>query len=464
MQKTDDVLFRQWGEVCTNLQRELGDKIAVRWLTKLIPSALKDNQLHLLAPSPCIQELVKKNYADQILSFWQMQDPHIEKLSFELKKHDEPVLKSESAFKPEIKPAKPAPAKHVEQKIVDTDGEVISSFLDPTHTFDTFVVGKPNEFAYAAAKRLAEEESISFNPLYLHSSVGLGKTHLMHAIAWRMNELYPDKTVLYLSAEQFFHRFIKAMRSNNTEAFRDLFRSVDVLMVDDVQFIFGKKATQEEFFHTFNTLIAKGKKIILSADSSPADLHGIEERLQTRIAQGLVVDIHPTSYELRLGILQEKASQKSVAVPYEVLDFLAQNITSNVRELEGALNRLAAHAELIGGEINMQTVRQVLKDILKTHEKAVTVPDIQKMTADYYGLKIADLKSVRRERRIARPRQLAMYLSKQMTTLSLPDIAAHFGRDHTTIIHAVKLIESLIQNDHQLGKDMQNIIARLKEG
>lgn len=176
------------------------------------------------------------------------------------------------------------------------------------------------------------------------------------------------------------------------------------------------------------------------------------------------MDIHPTSYELRLGILQEKASQKSVAIPYEVLDFLAQNITSNVRELEGALNRLVAHVELIGGEINMQTVRLVLKDILKTHEKAVAVPDIQKITADYYGLKIADLKSVRRERRIARPRQLAMYLSKQMTTLSLPDIASHFGRDHTTIIHAVKLIESLLQNDHQLGKDMQNIVSRLKEG
>lgn len=458
MQQTDDVLFRQWGEVCTHLQRELGDKIAVRWLTKLIPSALKDNQLHLLAPSPCIQELVKKNYADQILSLWQLQDPQIEKLSFDLKKHEAPTLKAEN------KSIEVAPIKHVEQKITDVEGEVISSYLDPSHTFDTFVVGKPNEFAYAAAKRLAEEKSISFNPLYLHSSVGLGKTHLMHAIAWRMSEMYPEKTVLYLSAEQFFHRFIKAMRFNNTEAFRDLFRSVDVLMIDDVQFIFGKKATQEEFFHTFNTLIAKGKKIILSADSSPTDLHGIEERLQTRIAQGLVVDIHPTSYELRLGILEEKASKKSVPIPYDVLDFLAQNITSNVRELEGALNRLVAHVELIGGEINMQTVRLVLRDILKTHEKTVTIDDIQKITADYYGLKIADLKSVRRERRLARPRQLAMYLSKQLTTLSLPDIASYFGRDHTTIMHAVKVIGGLLKNDSQLGKDMQNILARLKEG
>lgn len=460
MHETNDLLFKQWDSVCNQLQKELGDKIAVRWLTKLVPTELKDNHLHLMAPSPCIQELCKKNYADHILSLWQSENPGVQGIEFGLKPHEVPS-------KPvcnDMPVVSITPPKHVEQKIVDADGEIISSYLDPSHTFDSFVVGKPNEFAFAACKRIAEEKTISFNPLYLHSSVGLGKTHLMHSIAWRINEMYPNKTVLYLSSEQFFHRFIKAMRSNNTETFRDLFRSVDVLMIDDIQFIFGKKATQEEFFHTFNALIAKGKKIILSADSSPADLQGIEDRLKTRIAQGLVVDIHATSYELRLGILEEKVAAKGVPVPYDVLDFLAKNITSNVRELEGALNRLIAHAELIGGAINLQTVKSVLKDILKTHERQVSVPDIQRVTADYYGLKVADLKSTRRERRIARPRQLAMYLSKQMTTLSLPDLANHFERDHTTIIHAVKLIEDLLKSDHQMGKDMQNIMSRLQEG
>ncbi|MGN1063162.1 MAG: chromosomal replication initiator protein DnaA, partial [Alphaproteobacteria bacterium] len=294
-------------------------------------------------------------------------------------------------------------------------------------------------------------------------SVGLGKTHLMHAIAWRIQEMYPNKTVLYLSSEQFFHRFIKAMRSNNTEGFRDLFRSVDVLMIDDVQFIFGKKATQEEFFHTFNALIAQGKKIILSADSSPADLQGIEERLKTRIAQGLVVDIHPTSYELRLGILEGKVTARGLNVPYDVLDFLAKSITSNVRELEGALNRIVAHSELVGSTITLETVKVILKDILKVCERTVSVEEIQKETARFYGVGLNDLKSARRERKIARPRQLAMYLSKQMTTLSLPDIAAHFERDHTTVIHAVKLMETLLETDHQLGKDMQMIMMRLRE-
>lgn len=453
--QNNESLGRQWDTVCGQLRQQLGDKIAVRWLTKLVPAGLENNQLCLLAPSPCIQELVKKNYADQILSLWQGQDPAINSVKFGLKKSE--------AVAPVITPKTPIVTAHVEQKIVDADGEVISSYLDPSHTFDSFVVGKPNEFAYAAARRMAENKDTSFNPLYLHSSVGLGKTHLMHAIAWRMNELHPGKSVLYLSSEQFFHRFIKAMRSNNTESFRDLFRSVDVLMIDDIQFIFGKKATQEEFFHTFNALIAGGKKIILSADSAPSDLQGIEDRLKTRIAQGLVVDIHPTSYELRLGILQEKCQKRGIELPEDVSEFLAKNVVASVRELEGAMNRLVAHAELIGSTINLNTAKIVLKDILKTHERVVTVNDILHETAAHYNLTVTDLKSTRRDRRLARPRQLAMYLSKKLTTLSLPDIGGHFGRDHTTVIHAVKLIEGLLMSDVQMKSDLNILVSRLKE-
>lgn len=462
--KMTDTLFKQWNTVCGQLQEELGDKIAVRWLTKLVPAKLENNQLHLMAPSPCIQELVKKNYADHILTLWQEQNPSITELKFALKS----IVKKNS----EPKPAKPTieptaiisavPIKNTPRKIIDADGEVVSSYLDPSHTFASFVVGKTNQFAFAAAKRVAEELNSPFNPLFLHSSVGLGKTHLMHAIAWRVQELYPTKAVLYLSAEQFFHRFIKAMRAHNTDSFRDLFRSVDVLMIDDVQFILGKKATQEEFFHTFNALIACGKKIILSADSAPCDLQGIEERLKARISQGLVVDIHPTSYELRIGILEGKVAQQRLNISFDVLDYLARKITSNVRELEGALNRLVAHSQLIGTDINLGVVKGLLKDVLRTPQRVIHINDIQKITADFYGLTVADLKSTRRERRIARPRQLAMYLAKQMTTLSLPDIAQYFEKDHTTIMHAVRQIDNLLDRDDQLGKDIQKIMARLK--
>ena len=285
----------------------------------------------------------------------------------------------------------------------------------------------------------------------------------MHATAWLIKELYPEKTVLYLSSEQFFQHFVKALRYNNTESFHNLFRNVDVLMVDDIQFIFGKKATQEEFFHTFNALVSKGKKVILSSDTNPLDLQ-IDDRLKTRIAQGLVVNIQPTSFELRLGILNEKIKTIKTSVPSDVLEFLSQNITASVRELEGALKRVVARAELIGTPINVETTREILRDILQIYEKQITIADILEVTADYYGLKISDLKSVRRERRIARPRQMAMYLSKLLTSLSLPDIGMHFERDHTTILHAIRTIEDLVAKDEQLQDDLERLRVHLKEG
>lgn len=457
-----DTLTNEWLTVCGNLEKELGDRLALRWLKRIVPHSMENNQVCLFVPSPCIHELVKQNYADQILSLWQRENPQVDGLKFKLNPTGTTV--------PNLTPL-PQSQKEIRNIIpekqeisLEIDGETIPCFLDASHTFDSFVVGKSNEFAYAAARRVAEDESVSFNPLYIHASVGLGKTHLMHAVAWRMKEKYPEKTVLYLSSEQFFQHFIKALRHNNTDSFRDLFRTVDVLMIDDVQFIFGKKATQEEFFHTFNTLIARGKKIILSADSNPLDLQGIEDRLKTRIAQGLVVNIQPTSYELRLGILQEKVKTIKTPVSEEVLIFLAQNITASIRELEGALKRVVARAELIGTPINIETTKEVLKDVLQVYEKKFSVPEIQQLTADYYGLRLSDLNSTRRDRKIARPRQLAMYLSKILTSLSLPDIGNHFGRDHTTILHAIKTIEGLLKQDAQLQKDKEKIISRLKEG
>lgn len=465
-------LQKEWQAVCAILEKELGDKLAVRWLKRIAPEKSEAGKVYLTVPSPCILELVKRNYADQIQACWIKENPLVQEVIFEL--NTAPVREETPVCAPAAEPLKPlVPARHTmpvkayaPDKVtmqLHVDGEEMPCFLDKSHTFETFVVGPSNEFAYAAARRVAEDENVIFNPLYIHASVGLGKTHLMHAIAWRIKELHPDQNVLYLSSEQFFQHFIKALRQNNTDSFRQLFRSVDVLMIDDVQFIFGKKASQEEFFHTFNELIARGKKIILSADSNPMDLQGIEDRIKTRIAQGLVVQIQPTTYELRLGILQKRVHDSHINIPDNVIDFLAKNITASIRELEGALKRLIAHAELMRSPVTPETARQVLKDILQVYERQFSIAEIQQATATYYGLRLSDLKSTRRERKIARPRQLAMYLAKSLTSLSLPEIGAQFDRDHTTIIHAVRTIEDLLKADSQLLTDKENIVTRIKE-
>src|SRR5690606_27209484 len=255
--------------------------------------------------------------------------------------------------------------------------------LDPRFTFENFVVGKPNELAYAAARKIAESDKVDFNPLFLYGGVGLGKTHLMHAIAHAIKARAPNRQILYLSAEKFMYRFIRALRFKDTMAFKEQFRSVDVLMIDDVQFIAGKDSTQEEFFHTFNALIDQRKQIILSADKSPSDLDGIEERLKSRLSWGLVADIHPSTYELRHGILQAKAERSGAAVPPNVIEFLAHKITSNIRELEGALNRIVAHAELIGRPITLENTEDVLADLLRTYDRKVTLEDIQKKVCEH---------------------------------------------------------------------------------
>jgi chromosomal replication initiator protein len=332
----------------------------------------------------------------------------------------------------------------------------IEGSLDSRFTFDNFVVGKPNELAYAAAQRVSGSDEVLFNPLFLYGAVGLGKTHLMHSIAWDIRLRDPSRRVLYLSAEKFMYQFIRALRFKDTMAFKDQFRSVDVLMIDDVQFIGGKDSTQEEFFHTFNALVDQNRQVIISADKSPTDLEGLEERLRSRLGWGLVADIHPTTYELRLGILQSKVEKLGVAVPTKVLEFLAHKITSNVRELEGAMNRIAAHATLVGRDITLEATQEVLHDLLRSYERRVTIEEIQRQVASHYQIRIGDMHSARRSRSIARPRQIAMFLAKQLTQHSLPDIGRRFGgRDHTTVLHAVKKVDELCLIDKQFQDDVE---------
>ena len=297
--------------------------------------------------------------------------------------------------------------------------------------------------------------------MFLYGGVGLGKTHLLHAMALEINKNWPERKVLYLSAEKFMYQFIKALRFKDTMAFKQQFRSVDVLMIDDIQFIAGKDSTQEEFFHTFNTLIDHNHQVIISADRSPVDLDGIEERIRSRLGWGLVADIHPSDYELRLGVLQSKAEShvienSNIVIPDNLLEFLAQRIDSNIRVLEGALNRVIAYSSFANRPLSTDMAKEVLKDLIRASQRKTTIDDIQRKVADYYNLRLSDLLSARRSRTIARPRQIAMYLSKILTTRSLPEIGRKFGgRDHTTVIHAVKKIEDLRVGDVAIDEEVE---------
>ena len=345
----------------------------------------------------------------------------------------------------------------------EEERDSFSAQLDPRFTFENFVVGKSNELAHAAALKVAESKAVTFNPLFLYGGVGLGKTHLMHAIAWHIKKCHPERKVIYLSAEKFMYQFIKALRFKDTMAFKEQFRSVDVLMIDDVQFISGKDSTQEEFFHTFNALVDQNRQVIISADKSPSDLEGMEERMKSRLGWGLVADIHPTNYELRLGILQAKVDSLGTEVPSKVLEFLAHKISSNVRELEGALTRIVAHATLVGRDITLESTQDLLRDLLRANDRRVTVDEIQKKVAEYYNVRLSDMHSPRRARAVARPRQVAMYLCKTLTQRSLPEIGRKFGgRDHTTVMHAVKKIEELIVEEKTIAEDI-DLLRRMLE-
>ena len=433
-----------WPKITSELKKSLDKDTFQNWIKPIYFESLIDTSLTLSVPTRFLRDWIIKNYASVIKKAYMDQGHSIDKLAILVKENNNRII--------------PGTEVIFEDKDDDEDTyyDDISAPLDPKFTFDNFIVGKPNELAYAAAQRVAQSEVVSFNPLFLYGGVGLGKTHLMHAVAWNIKKRNPKKNVVYLTAEKFMYQFIKALRFKNIMSFKEQFRSVDVLMIDDVQFIIGKDNTQEEFFHTFNTLIDKKRQIIISADKSPADLDGLEDRLKSRLGWGLVADIHPLTYELRLGILQAKAEQKSLNLKQEVMEFLANKITNNVREMEGALNRLAVHASIQDSEISVDLVKDVLKDLLRTNSRKITIDEIQKKVVEHYNIKLSDMHSPRRSRSVARPRQVAMYLAKSITTRSLPEIGRKFGgRDHTTVIHAIKTIEEIMVNDPNLAEDIE---------
>lgn len=452
-----------WVDARNKIRAIVGESNFVTWIAPLELSAMEQGVARIAAPTNFVATWVSRNFAEPILGALNTCGAGVQRVEIAV----------------QTRPAA-APAERVRQALATPaeialrvaaprqDDDLPGATLDARFTFDNFVVGKPNALAHAAARRLAEGGRTTFNPLFLYGGVGLGKTHLMHAIAWELQARNPELRVLYLSAEQFMYRFVQALRERQIMDFKSLFRSVDILMVDDVQFIAGKESTQEEFFHTFNALIDQNKQIVISADRAPGEIKDLEERIKSRLSSGLVVDLHPTDYELRLGILQQKvdlnrAHYGDVTIAPEVLEFLAHRITTNVRVLEGALTRLFALASLLGREVTLDLAQDALADILRSSERKVTVEEIQRKVSDHYNIRLSDMIGPKRLRTIARPRQVAMYLAKTMTTRSLPEIGRRFGgRDHTTILHGVRKVEALRAADSQLAEDI-DLLRRLLE-
>lgn len=457
----------QWVRILERLHAEVGDVEYRNWLRQMTLVGVEGDEVTVHIPTRFLRDWVSDRYGARLNALWQAEDPSIRRVELRVGGVVEPtqtidVPVPEDVSEPAIPASVAAPDDRTDPK------SDIAAALDSRFTFDGFVVGKPNEFAYACARRVAEQPSAQgFNPLFLYGGVGLGKTHLMHAIAWELTKRNETPGLApiafaYMSAEKFMYRFIAAIRSHSTMEFKEQLRNVDVLMIDDLQFLIGKDNTQEEFFHTFNYLVEAGKQIVVSSDKSPSDLT-VEERLKTRLGCGMVADLHTTTYELRLSILETKAVRAGGSVPVKVLEYLAHKITSNVRELEGAMNRLIAHSNLFGRPVTLETTYEVLHDLLKAHDRRVTIDEIQKRVAEHYGIRVSDMSSARRARQVARPRQVAMYLAKQLTSRSLPEIGKKFGnRDHTTVMHAVSRVTELTERDGTFAEDVE-LLRRLLE-
>ncbi|WP_138466511.1 chromosomal replication initiator protein DnaA [Poseidonocella sp. HB161398] len=470
-----------WDKVQGALRQQVGENNYQTWIQPISFRSCEEGVVRLCVPTSFFGTWVNRNFGDAILISLHQQGEEASRLVFEVANsasrapsaRDRAPVAAAAAAPAAIRSAPaPAPASAMAAAAAPDAAparprgslngtDVHGAALDARYTFDTFVVGKPNELAHAAARRVAEGGPVTFNPLFLYGGVGLGKTHLMHAIAWHMRQQQPDLNILFLSAEQFMYRFVQALREKQMMDFKQLFRSVDVLMVDDVQFIAGKDSTQEEFFHTFNALVDQNKQIVISGDRTPTEMSDMENRIVSRLQSGLVVDLHPTDYELRLGILQQKVEAYAEQYPQlsienGVLEFLAHRISTNVRVLEGALMRLFAMASLVGRKIDMAMTQDCLADILRASERKVSIDEIQRRVAEHYNIRLSEMIGPTRVRTVARPRQIAMYLCKYMTTRSLPEIGRRFGgRDHTTIMHGVKRIEELKEKDTQIADDLE---------
>ncbi|PZP40688.1 MAG: chromosomal replication initiator protein DnaA [Pseudomonas fluorescens] len=468
-----------WLNLQPQLESSVGSADYAAWLAPLKIVNIAGTRLTLSAPTAFIVQWVEKHYVTQLQAMLESATGMALQIGLQVApqfSHSQPSSSFGQNFTPGFGAAQPQAAPSITggpAMLPEAPSEsanlpewLTGSRLDNRYTFEQFVTGKSNQFAFAAAQGVAkavQDGHPAFNPFFLHGGVGLGKTHLMHAIGHAVTAVKPNTTILYLSSEQFLYKFIRALKDKNTLAFKEIFRGVDILMIDDIQFIAGKDATQEEFFHTFNTLVQEGKQIVLTADRSPHELPNLEDRLKSRLGSGLTIEVHAPEEETRLAILQAKAESLNFEMSPAVLQLLAQHIASNVRELEGALNRLVAYARLTGEALTPDLAREQLRDLFRVYTRVITIDDIQQKVATQFNIRVADMHSPRRAREVARPRQVAMYLSKQLTNRSYPDIGRAFGgRDHTTVIHACETINSLIPRDSQLAEQIEMVTRTLQ--
>ncbi|WP_416827899.1 chromosomal replication initiator protein DnaA [Ectobacillus polymachus] len=448
MENIDDL----WDQTLKQLEKKVSKPSFETWLKSTKAYALKKNHLTITAPNEFARDWLESHYSELISeTLYQVTGEELE-VRFII-----PQSQSEEDF--EYSPPNKKKAMH------DEPNHFTQSMLNPKYTFDTFVIGSGNRFAHAASLAVAEAPAKAYNPLFIYGGVGLGKTHLMHAIGHYVIEHNPNAKVVYLSSEKFTNEFINSIRDNKAVDFRNKYRNVDVLLIDDIQFLAGKEQTQEEFFHTFNALHEESKQIVISSDRPPKEIPTLEDRLRSRFEWGLITDITPPDLETRIAILRKKARAEGLDIPNEVMLYIANQIDSNIRELEGALIRVVAYSSLINKDINADLAAEALKDIIPNSKpKTIYIHDIQKVVGQVFQIKLEDFKAKKRTKSVAFPRQVAMYLSRELTDSSLPKIGEEFGgRDHTTVIHAHEKISRLVKTDVHLQKQIEEICEILKQ-
>jgi len=441
-----------WQKTIAILETKLSKPSFETWFKQTTPVSFDNHTLTIGVPNDFARDWLESRY--QVI---------IKEIVTNITKNEVavrfviPQVPEESLYENAPKPPKPnvPPAGHGE--------EFVPSALNPKYTFDTFVIGAGNRFAHAASLAVAEAPAKAYNPLFLYGGVGLGKTHLMHAIGHYVLDTNPNAKVVYISSEKFTNEFINAIRDNQTVDFRNKYRNVDVLLIDDIQFLAGKEQTQEEFFHTFNTLHEENKQIIISSDRPPKEIPTLEDRLRSRFEWGLITDIQPPDYETRIAILRKKAKAEALDIPNDVISYIANKIDTNIRELEGALIRVVAYSSLINRDLSAELAAEALKDIIPSNKpRQLTIADIQKTVGEHFDMKLEDFKAKKRTKAIAFPRQIAMYLARELTDFSLPKIGDEFGgRDHTTVIHAHEKIAKELQSDFSLRQTVETLKEKL---
>jgi chromosomal replication initiator protein len=440
-----------WNNALANIEKKISKPSFETWLKSTKAHSLQGDTLTVTAPNEFARDWLEERYSQLIAGI--LYDITGEELGVKFI-----IPQNQNEMEDDL----PLPQK---RNIKDDDHQELPlNMLNPKYTFDTFVIGSGNRFAHAASLAVAEAPAKAYNPLFIYGGVGLGKTHLMHAIGHYVLDHNPSAKVVYLSSEKFTNEFINSIRDNKAVDFRNKYRNVDVLLIDDIQFLAGKEQTQEEFFHTFNTLHEESKQIIISSDRPPKEIPTLEDRLRSRFEWGLITDITPPDLETRIAILRKKAKAEGLDVPNEVMLYIANQIDTNIRELEGALIRVVAYSSLINKDINADLAAEALKDIIPSSKpRVITIHEIQRVVGEHYNVKLEDFKAKKRTKSVAFPRQIAMYLSRELTDFSLPKIGEEFGgRDHTTVIHAHEKISKLIQSDAQFQKQLAEINELLK--